>query len=122
MVDTSILIEYFRKTDKNKSALVNHFTKYDMLYISSVTEFEIINGANEGQIHFWEQMLTNFIVLDFDSRVARQASKIVSQLKQKRKTMDVPDLFIAATAVRHGITLDTANKKHFIHVEDLILL
>ena len=45
MVDSTILIDYFRKTDKANSKLVSHFRNYDSLYISSVTEFEVVNGA-----------------------------------------------------------------------------
>lgn len=41
MVDTSILIDYFRKTDKNNTRLVTHFKNYGQLFISSITEFEV---------------------------------------------------------------------------------
>jgi predicted nucleic acid-binding protein len=82
----------------------------------------LLNGASAGHLQFWEQMLSRFRVLDFDSTVARQAVKIVQQLKTKRKSIDKPDLFIAATAIAHSLTLDTANKKHFIHIENLRLL
>jgi tRNA(fMet)-specific endonuclease VapC len=122
MVDSTILIEYFRKTDKNNSRLVNHFRNYDQLYISSITEFEVINGTSLANLNFWNQMLSRFIILDFDSTVARQAANIVQSLKVKRKSIDKPDLFIAATAVVHGLALDTANKKHFVHIDDLDLL
>ena len=122
MVDSTILIDYFRKTDKNNSRLINHFKNYDTLYISSVTEFEVINGATPAHLQFWNQMLTRFTILDFDSKAARQATEIVWQLKSKRKSIDKPDLFIAATAVIHGLTLDTLNTKHFIHIESLDLL
>ncbi len=47
MVDSTILIDYFRKADKNNSRLISHFKNYDLLYISSVTEFEVINGATQ---------------------------------------------------------------------------
>ena len=67
-------------------------------------------------------MLPRFRVLNFDSTTARQAAKIVEGLKFKRKSIDKPDLFIAATAVVHGLTLDTANKKHFIYIDMLDLL
>jgi len=46
-------------------------------------------------------MLTRFTVLDFDTKAARQAIEIVRQLKAKRRSIDKPDLFIAATAVVH---------------------
>ncbi len=122
MVDSTILIDYFRKTDKNNSRLVNHFKNYDALYISSVTEFEVINGSTPLHLQFWDQMLLRFIILDFDSRAARQATEIVRQLKIKRKTIDKPDLFIAATAVVHELSLDTINTKHFVYIESLNLL
>ena len=72
MIDTSILIDYFRKTDKNNSRLVSHFKNYDTLYISSVTEFEVVNGATSAHLQFWDLMLSRFIILDFDSRAARR--------------------------------------------------
>ncbi len=122
MVDSTILIDYFRKTDKANSKLVSHFRKYGQLYISSVTEFEVINGATQTHLQFWEGMLTRFTILEFDSKAARQAARIVAELKVKRKTIDKPDLFIAATAVVNGLKLDTLNTKHFIHIESLHLL
>lgn len=67
-------------------------------------------------------MLARFTVLDFDSRAARQAAVVVGQLKTKRKSIDKPDLFIAATAIVHSLALDTINRKHFIHIDDLGLL
>lgn len=121
MVDTSILIDYFRRTDKSKSRLVHHFQSYDRLYISSVTEFEIVTGAKAPHVHFWDSMLSRFTVLDFDSRSARKAALIVEQLKAVRKTIAKPDLFIAATALVHDLVFDTLNVKHFMHIEDLRL-
>jgi len=122
MIDSTILIDYFRKTDKSKSKLVELSMKYDKIYISTVTEFEVINGASHTQLDFWNNMLKGFTILDFDSKAARQAAIIVQQLKTKRKSIDKPDLFIASTAVSHGLTLDTANKKHFEFIDSLNLL
>ena len=67
-------------------------------------------------------MLARLIVLNFDSIAARKATEIVAQLKTKRKNIDKPDLFIAATAVANGLTLDTLNLKHFIYIDELTLL
>ena len=122
MVDTSLLIDYFRKTDKNNARLVTHFKSYGQLYISSITEFEVLNGAKQLHLDFWDGMLPRFTILDFDSKAARQAAAITEQLKSRRKTIDKPDLFIAATAVAHGLYFDTLNIKHFIHIDKLLML
>ncbi len=61
MVDSTILIDYFRKTDKSKSNLISHFKNYEYLYISSVTKFEVINGATSAHLEFaikcWQDLL-----------------------------------------------------------------
>jgi tRNA(fMet)-specific endonuclease VapC len=122
MVDTSLLIDYFRKTDKNNARLVTHFKNYGQLYISSITEFEVLNGAKQLHLDFWNGMLPRFTILDFDSKAARQAAAITEQLKLKRKTIDKPDLFIAATAIVHGLYFDTLNIKHFTSIDKLLML
>lgn len=122
MVDTSILIDYLRKTDKKNARLVTHFKNYGQLYISSITEFEVLNGAKKLHLVFWDGMLPRFTVLDFDSKAARQAAAITEQLKSKRKTIDKPDLFIAATAVVNGLHFNTLNIKHFTHIDKLLML
>ncbi len=81
-----------------------------------------MNGATKDHLLFWEGMLSKFTILDFDSKAARQAATIVAQLKNKRKTIDKPDLFIAATAITNNLNLDTLNTKHFTNIENLNLL
>ncbi len=122
MVDSTILIDFYRKTDKSKTRLLYHFKNYGTLFISSITEFEVVNGATMQHLAFWDGMLERFTVLDFDSRAARKAAEIVAMLKPKRKTIDKPDLFIAATAIVNGLDFDTLNTKHFIDIEGLTLL
>lgn len=63
MIDSTILIDYFRKTDKANSRLVAHFRNYESLYISSVTEFEVVNGATKEHLQFWDGMLARPIRL-----------------------------------------------------------
>lgn len=67
-------------------------------------------------------MLPRFTVLDLDSKATREAANIIAQLKTKRKTIDKPDLFIAATAVINELTLDTLNIRHFVDINNLKLL
>ncbi len=83
---------------------------------------ELNNGATSAHLQFWNQMPTRFTILDFESLASRRATEIVRQLKTKRKSIDKPDLFIAATAVVHGLALDTENKGHFEYIDSLDLL
>ncbi|WP_419800771.1 type II toxin-antitoxin system VapC family toxin [Mucilaginibacter sp.] len=106
VIDTTLLIDYFRKTDKSKSRLVQLSEQFDRLAISTVTEFEVYSGAIATQSDFWNELLSEFLVLPFDSRAAHIAVDIQRDLKRLSKSIEKADLFIAATAVANGLTLD----------------
>lgn len=122
LIDTSVLIDYFRKNDKGKTTLVN-LVKQDYTYcISSVTEYEIYRGALLGQVAFWDNLLQKVGVLSFDKVASRIAVDINAKLKRKRKQIAIADLFIAATAIANGLKMATLNKKHFDRIDTLRLI
>ena len=61
-------------------------------------------------------------VLSLDELDVNIAVEINATLKRKRKQIDIADLFIAATAVNHKISISTLNKKHFERIDNLMLL
>jgi tRNA(fMet)-specific endonuclease VapC len=122
MVDTSLLIDYFRKTDKSKAKLVHLSEQFERLAISSITEFEVYSGATASQLPFWNELLSHMMVFAFDSKAAHIAVDMNRDLKRKRKQIAIPDLFIAATAIANHVPLATLNKKHFDRIESLILI
>ena len=88
MIDTTLLIDYFRKTDKANSRLVQLSKQFDQLLISAVTEFEVYSGATNSQLGFWKELLSEIPVLSFDSHVAHIAVEIQRDLKKLRKTIE----------------------------------
>ncbi|WP_419803404.1 type II toxin-antitoxin system VapC family toxin [Mucilaginibacter sp.] len=119
LVDTSILIDLFRKTDKVNSALVSLVRQGYTYYISVVTEYEIYTGATLGQVDFWDNFLQKTEVLPFDRSIAKVAVDLNKALKRKRKLIDTADLFIAATALANNLPFATLNKKHFDRIDEL---
>jgi len=122
LVDTSILIDLFRKTDKSNSALIALVRNGYTYSISAVTEYEIYCGASLIQTNFWDDFLRKTDVLLFDKKVARIAVEINIDLKRKSKQISIPDLFIAATAIANNLLFATLNKKHFSRVEGLTMI
>ena len=122
LVDTSILIDLFRKTDKANSALVSIVRQGYTYCISSITEYEIYTGTTSGQIKFWDDFLEKTNVLTFDKTVAKVAVKLNKELKRKRKLIDIADLFIAATAISNNLPFATLNKKHFDRIDGLTII
>jgi len=119
LVDTSILIDYYRKTDKNNSAWMALVRQEYSFIISIVTKYEIYSGATSNQLTFWNSVLQAITVIPLDEISVDTAVTINNVLKRKRKQIDLADLFIAATAVAHNLSLATLNKKHFDRIDTL---
>ena len=122
LVDTSILIDLFRKTDKSNSKLISLVRQGYIYCISAVTEYEIYTGATSMQYVFWQNLLDKIQIMPFDHNVVSVAVDINSDLKHKRKQIDLADLFIAATAVSNNYPMATLNRKHFERIDTLLLI
>lgn len=122
LADTSILIDYFRKSDKSRSKLITLYDEgYDFV-ISAITHYEIYAGTTPAQLSFWTSLLAKIMVLPFDKNVAQISVEISQSLKVKNKQIGIADLFIAATAVSNDLPLATLNKKHFERIESLTVI
>ena len=96
-------------------------------YTSAVTIGEMYRGAfrsSEALRHLTnidDRVLTNITVLPFDVAVARVYGNLHAQLAASNSLLADADLQIAATAVRHGLTLVTGNLRHFARVPGLTI-
>jgi predicted nucleic acid-binding protein len=119
LVDTSILIDYYRKTDKERTVWISLVRQGYSFAISAVTKYEIYSGATANQLTFWDSVLQAITVIPLDELSVDTAITLNSALKKKRKQIAIADLFIAATAVAHNLPLATLNRKHFERIETL---
>ncbi len=122
MVDTSILIDYYRKTIKTNTAWTALVKKEYTFAVSAITKYEILSGATQNQLDFWNKVLGVIHILPFNEATVDTAVEINRILKQKRKQIDLPDLFIAATAITHNLPFATLNKKHFDRIDGLTII
>ncbi|MEZ4776483.1 MAG: type II toxin-antitoxin system VapC family toxin [Bacteroidia bacterium] len=121
-LDTSILIDFFRKKKKENTVFYKLTLTYQIFAVSVITEYEIFSGSTTDQLGFWESFFSQISVLPFDSETDAFAVKIFKQLKARNKLIDIPDILIAATAVKNNMKLATINRKHFDRVGDLELV
>ena len=119
LADTSILIDYFRTSDKKNSILISLFDQGYDFAISAISHYEIYSGTTIAQLPFWQSLLQHTNVLAFNQDIAQVAISINNELKKKRKQIEIADLFIAATAIAYGLPFTTLNKKHFERIERL---
>ncbi len=121
LVDTSVVIDHFRKKNKQKS-LLYELAKDNKLFLSAISKFEFLVGTKPSQISQTEKLIEGFFILSFNSNVAAVASDIAKKLKTKNKIIEFRDIFIAATAIANDIPLSTLNIKHFERIDDLELI
>jgi tRNA(fMet)-specific endonuclease VapC len=122
LLDTSILIEYFRKKNKNSTVLFKLQSDYHLFAVSSITLFEIYSGAKNLQLEFWDNFFKDINIIPLDNNIAMLSAKVDMQLKLTNKRIDKADLFIAATAIYNDYPFATLNKKHFERIGDLQLI
>lgn len=122
LVDTSILIDYYRKTNKANSVWIGLIDQGYEFAVSAVTKYELYSGATQSQIEFWNSILATISVIPFDESCVDTAVRLNSAFKRKRKQIDLADLFIAATALTHNLPMATLNKNHFERIDGLTII
>ena len=121
VVDTGIFIDYLRAKDKSKTIL-QKLPDESELYVSTITLYELYMGATNPQKWVDVKTLTDDIpVLPFTKTISEKAAIVYQELKKENKIIEFRDIFIAATAMVHNLSVLTKNKKHFTRVKGLKL-
>lgn len=121
LLDSSVLIELFRKKNKRQTLFYKLSQSEDDFSISTITYYEIGIGNRKSHQNYWDLICEKLTIFPFDKRCAENAIKIYSDLKRKNQLIDLADLFIGSTAKTHNISIATLNVKHFKRIKGLIL-
>jgi len=119
VIDTSVFIEFLRAKNKTETTLIR-IPNDSQLFISAVTLYELLMGANNPEKLNDIRILTDDIpVLSFNEAVARKAGEIYHTLRQSNKIIEFRDIFIAATAITNNLSVKTLNTKHFSRIPNI---
>jgi predicted nucleic acid-binding protein len=120
VIDTSIF--YLRAKNKANTRLYK-LPDDSVIYVSSVTLYELYMGATNSKKWLDIQVLTDGIpVLPFSQEIAEKAAMIFHELKNANKLIEFRDIFIAATAIVHHFPVLTRNIKHFKRIDGLAVV
>lgn len=122
LLDSSILIELFRKKDKQKTLFFGLTKKYKIFCISSITYYEVGVGNRKSHSSYWEKLNENLRILPFDKECSDCAITIYLELLKTNKMIDLADILIGATALAHNIPIATLNDKHFNRIKGLEII
>ena len=127
LLDTNVLSELRRPRPETKVVTFVAAQPLDLLYVSDVTLAEIRFGielvseaSKRAELSDW---LTNKLRPMFDQRILPVSEDIffkwrllVERGRKKGLTYSQPDLFIAATALHHGLTVVSRDAGEFDRV------
>ncbi|MDX2248055.1 MAG: type II toxin-antitoxin system VapC family toxin [Bacteroidia bacterium] len=122
LLDTSVLIEYFRKQRKDLTFFYNLAGQSESMAISSITKYEILIGNKTGQDLFWNSLLENLTLIPFGDKEVEEAIDIQKLLLKSNTLIGFADLAIGATARAHNFKLATLNTRHFERIPQLHLM
>ncbi|MDA3879448.1 MAG: type II toxin-antitoxin system VapC family toxin [Prolixibacteraceae bacterium] len=122
LLDSSILIELFRKNDKEKTLFYSLAKTNNILCISTITYYEIGIGNRKSHVDYWEKLTENLRILPFDRECSENAIAIYLDLLKSNKMIDLADILIGATALSHNIPIATLNDKHFNRIKGLEII
>ena len=121
-LDSSILIEYYRRKDKSQTSFFQLSRDYNTFVVPAVVEYEILRGEKDPSNAFWEDFFDKVRVLDFDRACAREAADIYAYLRPLNQHQQTLDILIAATARAWDYPIATLNTKDFEHIPRIKLV
>lgn len=117
LIDTDVLIWYLRG-DQNAYDLIHSIGEF---CISSITYMELVQGMrNKDELRTLQKTLKQWNVktIYINEEVSSKALFFVEEYFLSH-SMEIADSMIAATCSMYGMTLITANDKHYRVVKDL---
>lgn len=131
LIDVSILIAHERASIDARTLREGRLAgrEEEAFYISVVTASELLHGVHRAadparrarRSAFVEAVLDAFPVLGVDMPVARVHAELWAGLAEAGTPISAHDLWVAATAVAHGLSLATANRREFDRVAGLVV-
>ena len=119
LCDTNILIEYY----KNNSDILNELKVIGShnIGVSVITKAELFYGArNKQELFKIERHLSYCHCYDIDVEVSELFIQLMRNYALSHR-VSIPDMLIAATAIKYNLALYTLNTKDFYFIPDIRL-
>ncbi|HEY9872823.1 MAG TPA: type II toxin-antitoxin system VapC family toxin [Candidatus Obscuribacterales bacterium] len=119
LLDTNIIIALFA----DEAVVKNNLAQTDEVFIPSIAIGELCYGARksgrpEENLARVNELVANSTVIGCDAETARQYGEVKNKLRLRGRPLPENDIWIAALALQHGLTLVTRDA-HFQEVENL---
>jgi predicted nucleic acid-binding protein len=120
LLDTTVLIDVLRKRRNRRALLAELVEQGHILATSALNIGEVYSGMRPEEEFETTAFLNSVQCFPITSEIARHAGSLKRAHEQEGRTLTLADMMVAATALAHGCSLITDNRKDF-PVADLAL-
>ncbi len=113
LADTNILINALNRKRGHRELLNQFVSQGHRLGCCTVVLAELFSGIQRADLAKVEQFVSMLTWYAATPAIARRAGQLRFDYARKGVSLSLPDMLIAATALEHGLTLITENRKHF---------
>ena len=116
LLDTNIVIAIFAA----EPAILERVATVDEVFVPAITLGELYYGARkstrfEANINRIDAFAATMAILGCDEATARQYGRIKDDLRAKGRPIPENDIWIAAVATQHGLTV-VSRDDHFVNI------
>jgi predicted nucleic acid-binding protein len=113
LLDTTVLIDVLRNRGNRRNLLTNLVEQGQTLTTSAINVGEIYSGMRPHEATETDRLLRSIESYSITAVIARRAGMLKFAYSQKGNTLSLADMIVAATALAHGASLMTDNRKDF---------
>lgn len=121
LLDTSVLVRCLRGVDTSIE-LTRTLSEQGDLYVSALSLLEVLAEANAREEKRTLEFLAPFLHVALNDEIAERAARLARPGAPNQAVLNLPEAIVAATALRHGLTLVTYSGGAFGNVPELKLL
>jgi len=125
LIDTNVLSELIKKNPDSNFVAKLRTTPADALFSASICIMELRYGALKrgNPSDLWtkieQQIVAKIRILPFSYKEAIKAGDLIHHLYSIGQPIGIEDIMIASIALSNGLTVVSANTKHFSRIPDL---
>jgi len=108
-----VLIDVLRAQKNRRSLLAELVAAGQVLATATINIAEVYAGMRLSEAARTEALLIGLDCYPMTGAIARRAGVLKRTWAQKGRTLSLADMIVAATALEHGLSLMTDNRKDF---------
>ena len=122
ILDTNFIITAEREAKRGLTATIDQFFSSraeEIFYITFTIAGELACGKSASSQSDWERLCLPYTILPWSLKISWQYGEIYRELAAKGRLIGTNDMWIAATALVHGMGVVTNNVDEFQRVAGL---